>query len=93
MMPVKKMTLEEMNAEQARMKKAFALVSPDREGRHWKDRIDARITSEECRAAGVSLEEVCESVEYMTGTPAKALVTGVGRYHVTAPGYWAGPCN
>ena len=37
-------TLSEMNAEQAKMQTAFALVSPDTQGRNWKDKIDCYVS-------------------------------------------------
>lgn len=86
-------TLSEMNAEQAKMQTAFALVSPDTQGRNWKDKIDCYVSGKSLADAGVSINDVLASVLYMTGTSAKLTPVHDRSWRVTAPGYWAGPCN
>ena len=72
---------------------AFALVSPDTQGRNWKDKIDCYVSGKSLADAGVSINDVLASVLYMTGTSAKLTPVHDRSWRVTAPGYWAGPCN
>jgi hypothetical protein len=88
---------ESYEVMQARMQKAFNLVVNKE---HWKLAVKAEVTSTQLEEAGLTIEEVVYSVGYFTGTPAtsKLLYTspsmyGTKFYLVTAPGYYAGPCN
>lgn len=83
------------DAHHNRMKVAFELVQ---NAEHWKGAVDAVVTAEQLTAVGVTIADVRESVTYFTGTvatveQAPSWVALEPRYHVTAPGYWAGPCN
>lgn len=82
-------TKEAYAALQALMHRAFKLVEP---ATHWKAPIDAVVTWEALVEADVTIDRVAEAVSYFTGTPATVAHDPAG-YHVTAPGYWAGPCN
>lgn len=80
---------------QAKMTKAFKLVEPPS---HWKNPIDAVVTTEQLREAGLTIGDVAEAVAHFTGTPATieqapSWVSLEPLYHVTAIGYFAGPCN
>lgn len=94
-------TTHPLDERHARMSRAFDLVSPATHGKHWKASIDATISDPDLCKARVTLADVVDSVLYFTGTSAKAVhatgvppMAGPGCYwRVTAPGYWAGPCN
>lgn len=60
---------------------------------HWKAPVDATIYATE-----EELVDVLEAIEFYTATPGEATKVetighGIYRFHVTAPGYWAGPAN
>ena len=81
------------NAMQKKMETAFSLVDPSKvRGAHWKDAIAAYLTPHQLTTAGLTLGDVLEAIAYFTGTEGKVHEVG-GFLYVTAPGYWAGPCN
>jgi hypothetical protein len=90
------MAQETYEVMQARMQKAFNLVAPKE---HWKNPVRCEVTSNQLEEAGLTIQQVCESVVYFTGTQALARlitknpITGTEFFMVTAPGYYAGPCN
>ena len=55
---------------------------------HWKGPIDCvvSLTAEE-------LVTTAHAIPFYTATGANFTALGDGKYHVTAPGYWAGPAN
>ena len=80
-----------------KMYRAFALVSPDSWGKKdWKEAITAVIHPVDLENAGVSLEEVLESIEFYTATKAAAEFIpvhgepGVNAYVIRADGYRKG---
>lgn len=82
------MTHAEMLHE--RMTRAFKLVEP---AGHWKNPIHKVVTNKALFDAGVILPDVMDAVEYFTGTKATYTAMGPLEGLVTAPGYYAGPCN
>jgi hypothetical protein len=91
------MAKESYEAMQARMTRAFDLVHP---AGHWKNPVHAEVTSGQLEEAGLTIEQVAEAVVHFTGTQATLKMLyphpnqhGVTFYLVTAPGYYAGPCN
>jgi hypothetical protein len=69
------------------MQAAFDMVC---DATHWKNPVDALVPWD--------IANVCvQSVEFMTGTKATAErvsgPNGEDLAHITAPGYYAGPCN
>lgn len=73
------------------MHAAFELVKPPT---HWKAPIDYRVRTNELKLAlagrAITIEQVCEAVEFFTATKAKVREE-MGFTYITAPGYWAGP--
>jgi hypothetical protein len=66
---------------------AFDMV---RNPEHWKNPVDGMVRWEHANV-------VMEAVVYFTGTPAECKRVrgpdGQDLAHITAPGYYAGPCN
>lgn len=84
--------------KQARMRRAFALVSPEAWGRaDWKEQVSAVLTDADLEVSGVTLAEVVEAVEFMTATPAAVsdhpTTSGATVHVVRAPGYRRGPAG
>jgi hypothetical protein len=74
---------------------AFDLVAPKS---HWKDAIEAVVRVSVMEAAGLTIDDVTQSVGFYTATEARTqVITGqdgsVWGYLVTAPGYRAGPAG
>ena len=74
----------------AKMVAAFDLIEPAGD---WRDPIFAAISHAACAAAGVTLADVVESVEYFTATVAKVTEDDFGLVTVTADGYRNGPAG
>jgi len=71
---------------QEELEAAFARVKP---ATHWKDRIDATIEEDDA----VEIEKILAAIEHFTGTEGMVRDLGGAWSRITAPGYWAGPCN
>ncbi len=57
---------------------------------NWKGPIDVSIKVETPQELG----DILEAIEFHTGTTGTAVPLPLdGFYNITAPGYWAGPCN
>lgn len=84
--------LERLNAYRGRLEKAFALVSDPHD---WKAPIRAVVLVEDLDAAGLTVDDVTESVAFYTATDASVtvLVKPTGAVYVTALGYRAGPAG
>lgn len=69
----------------AQLSAAFDLV---KDADHWKNPIDAVVDED-------MMDVLAESIPYYTGTPATffEIDDQPGKLRVTAPGYFAGPCN
>jgi hypothetical protein len=79
---------------------AFALVDPSRNSclRSWKDQIAAVVTDRELEAAGVTIEQVNDAIEFFTATTALTTREKIGTgaepgYLILADGYRAGPAG
>lgn len=57
-------------------------------GQHWKDKICKIV-----EAQPSEVDEILSAVEFFTGAKGSAERLDVCIYRITAPGYWAGPCN
>lgn len=86
--------------QQNRMNLAFSLVSPEywgaARGLDWKDQINAVLVEEDLKTAGVTIQEVVDSVEFMTATKATLRestvhLTNEKAYIIKADGYRRGP--
>lgn len=96
------MTAHATDPKTDRMRKAFALVTPERFGaRDWREPVSAVVSHVEIEAAGVTIADVKASVAFMTATEATVktwiIAGGLGDrglvYHVTAIGYRRGPAG
>lgn len=67
------------------IREAFGMVQDED---HWKNPIDAIVDRDQ-------VDLLARAIPYMTGTPASFDDAGCepGTTRVTAPGYFAGPCN
>ena len=72
----------------ARVDAVWALVAP--EG-HWKGPIDALVPGPV--ALRVSVDDIRYAVEFLTATEPVVELRPYGGYHVTSPGYAAGPAG
>ena len=68
---------------QKQLEMAFALVQ---NLDHWKGPVNALIPVWE-------MDVVAAAIEHFTGTEATFGAPSLDIVRVTAPGYWAGPCN
>jgi len=80
-----------MNFE--KMESAFALVTPNLRGAHWKDAVEATVSASQLEEAGVSLEDVEQSVIFFTATVPTLDEVEEGLWSVTADGYRMGPAG
>lgn len=76
-------------ADESALRQAFERVQNQD---HWKGPIDAVVVCKDCYEGAM----IADAVEFYTATQAtlKVLRAVPGKYiayHVTAPGYWAGP--
>lgn len=55
---------------------------------HWKNPINKILTADENERTNIS-----NAISFFTGTEASWEELGIGRWRVTAPGYYLGPCN
>jgi hypothetical protein len=74
------------------MEAAWELVCPVT---HWKDPVNAVVTAKQMRAAGVTMQDIADAVDFYTATRARfKLVSSLEpAYVVTAKGYRAGPAG
>lgn len=74
----------------AKMVAAFDIVEPAGD---WRDPIFSTTSHAECAAAGVTLADVLEAVEYFTATVAKVAEDDFGLVTISAVGYRNGPAG
>lgn len=74
----------------AKMAAAFDIVEPAGD---WRDPIFAATSHAACAAAGLTLADVLESVEYFTATVAEVTEDDFGLVTVSAVGYRNGPAG
>lgn len=84
--------------EQVYMHRAFALVAPEVWGAgDWRGPVSAVLLNEDLDAAGVSLADVCDAVQFFTATPASvtysSTLKGEPAYIIRAVGYRRGPAH
>lgn len=82
--------------KQAYMEKAFSMVCPKSWGRSdWRERVLAVLTNTDLETVGVTLADVCESIEFFTATEPKLRysqrLNGEPCYIIEAEGYRRGP--
>lgn len=74
----------------AKMVAAFEIIEPAGD---WRDPILSATSHAALHAAGVTLEDVLESVQYFTATVANVIEDDFGLVTVSADGYRNGPAG